>query len=767
MPLGIPWLQRVLAIGVFGVLIASVLDYPGYQALLLSGLAAYTFLGIRYRGSWLCAFPALLPVLNLASWSGRYFFEEFDLFLLATVGVSLWQGLYDSRRRLRLSLAGGTLILAFLASVSWAVLNGLLPLETLDNNSFSSYYSHYNALRVGRGFFWSLLLVPPLFGAWAEDAEKARNYLATGILIGLLGTGIAVLWERGFLVDLLYGKSRYAIFKSLLDFSTTYRITAMFSEMHTGGEAIDGYLALAWPFAVYGLFNGRSRWLIVASAIGLALGLYSAMVTFSRGTYLSLAVVASVFAMGAAVRFTRRHSPWLAGLGLLGIGGMVGLAIISFREGGILALGALVFGFALATVLAFLGARLGAGILISGNALAVILPLAVIVKAELSSKWAVHSGFGEAFGIALALVAGAFGLAALLGRLARRTLDFRSLGTLVAMLATGLVVLVPPILGSRMEARFADVAKDYGTRTAHWLTALEIMDEDWGTKLFGMGMGTFPRTYLLNRGKDEGGTFSFKSESGNTYLHLSGSQDLRLGQRVGLPANRAYLVSMDYRTTAEAAMIYLRVCRRNIIQLMEWNPECRTFSKNIQSTKDQWEHADWQLDIGDLGATYSRLGRRPLTLEIMNRREYALMMKPIALVDFDNISIQDGDGKEWVENGDFSSGIDHWFPYCDFNHLPWHIKNIWVNLYFEQGIFGVVAFVSLIVYGFAKAFRAARQGDGFALAVLASLLGFLSVGLIGTLIDVPRIMVLFYLLLFTYFYRPRRERHGNLRYSRR
>lgn len=765
--LGIPWLQRVLAVGVFGILLAGILDYPTGRFFLAGGLAVYVFLGLRYRGAWLCAFPALLPVLNLAPWSGRVFFEEFDLFLLATVGIALWQGLYDYRRRLHLSLVGGTLILGFSVSVVWAMLNGLLPLETLDANSFSSYYSHYNALRLARAFLWALLLVPPLFGAWAEDEEKARHYLTAGILLGLLGTGMAVVWERGFFIDLLYGQNRYALFQSLLDFSTTYRITALFSEMHTGGEAIDGYLALAWPFAVYGLFKGRDRGWIVASGVALVLGLYSAMVTFSRGTYLALAVGASVFALGAAVRLARRESPWRMGLGILGIAGVGALAMIAFRQGGILALGAVVFGFALTAVLGFLGSALGLGRLGAGGALALALPIAVMVKAQLSSKWVVHAGFGEAFGTALALGLGVFALGTLLGRLARRSLDLRGFGTLVALVGTGLAVLVPPVLGSRMETRFADVTKDYGTRTAHWLKALDMMDGDGGTKLLGMGLGSFPRTYLLNRDQDEGGTFSLQGETGNTYLQMSGSQDLRLGQRVDLPAGGSYLFSMDYRTRAEAARLYVRVCRRNIIQLMEWNPECRTFSKTVPSTQGKWEHIDWRVDIGDLGTGYSRLGRRPLTLEIMNRREYELMFKPIALVDFDNIGIQDEFGNERVDNGDFSKGMDHWFPYCDFNHLPWHIKNIWVDLYFEQGFLGLVTFIGLLGYGLAKTVHAIRRDDGFALAVLASLSGFLSVGLIGTLLDVPRIMVLFYLLLFTFFPKPRRERRGEFRYSPR
>ena len=751
LPLGTPWFQRTLAVCVCVALLVALLNYPTSRILLGMGLAAYIAVGLRFPGAWLCLFPALLPVLNLASWSGRYFLEEFDLFLLATVSVALWQGLYDARRRAQLSAAGGLVVLAFASSMAIAVVTGAAPWDSLDANSFSSYYSPYNAFRVARGFFWAALLAPPLFGALEEDRERARRYLAAGIVAGLLAIGATVLWERGVFADLLHARSRYDALHSLLDFSSNYRITAMFSEMHTGGEAIDGYLALSWPFAVYGLFSARNRGWFLLSGVALGLGLYSAMVTFSRGTYIALAVGTLVFVTGAALRVAQYESPWRMGLGVVYLVGVAVLALAAYHHGGFLAMLGVTFGFAVAAGLGYLERALQPGFALAGYGIALTVPVALIVKAQLSSKWVAPTSMGDAIVMALGLGLGAFALGLLLGRLARRFLGVRGAVTLVALMATGLTVLVPPIQGSLMESRFADAAKDVGVRTAHWQQALEIMDDTLSTKLFGMGLGTFPRTYLLNREHDAGGTYQLKGDAGDIYLAMSGSQDLRFGQRIDLPAGERFVFTLDYRTDADIAMLYIRVCRRNIIMLMEYNPECRTFQQKVESTHGQWQRATWNFDIGDVGSGWANFGRRPLTLEIMNRREYALMEKPVALVDFDNLALKDSAGNNLLKNGDFSAGLDYWFPYCDFNHLPWHIKNVWVDVYFEQGLVGLATFVALILYGLVKAYRPMRQGDGFALATLAALLAFLSVGLIGTLIDVPRMMVLFYLLLFNFY----------------
>ena len=57
---------------------------------------------------------------------------------------------------------------------------------------------------------------------------------------------LTVVWER------------YA-FTGLLNFSSDYRATGMFWEMHVGGAALDGYLALGVPFVVWAFMRTSGR----------------------------------------------------------------------------------------------------------------------------------------------------------------------------------------------------------------------------------------------------------------------------------------------------------------------------------------------------------------------------------------------------------------------------------------------------------------------------------------------------------------------------
>ncbi|MCK7583200.1 MAG: hypothetical protein MZV65_51725 [Chromatiales bacterium] len=127
-----------------------------------------------------------------------------------------------------------------------------------------------------------------------------------------------------------------------------------------------------------------------------------------------------------------------------------------------------------------------------------------------------------------------------------------------------------------------------------------------------------------------------------------------------------------------------------------------------------------------------------LTLEIANRSAGRR-------IDIDAISILDAAGQEHVDNGDFARGFDRWFLYSDFDHLPWHIKNLWVHVYFELGFVGLVLFGLIALAALMKTARSVADMDAFALALLAALAGFYAVGVFGTIIDSPRVGALFWL----------------------
>jgi O-antigen ligase len=71
-----------------------------------------------------------------------------------------------------------------------------------------------------------------------------------------------------------------------------------------------------------------------------------------------------------------------------------------------------------------------------------------------------------------------------------------------------------------------------------------------------------------------------------------------------------------------------------------------------------------------------------------------------------------------------------------------------VQIFFEQGLAGLLAFGILVVIALARLTASAWRGDLFATTLLAALGGFLLVGLFDSLFDAPRLTALFFLLLF-------------------
>jgi O-antigen ligase len=116
------------------------------------------------------------------------------------------------------------------------------------------------------------------------------------------------------------------------------------------------------------------------------------------------------------------------------------------------------------------------------------------------------------------------------------------------------------------------------------------------------------------------------------------------------------------------------------------------------------------------------------------------------VVDVDNVVLRDQAGNNLVRNSEFSSGMHHWFFSVD-NYLPWHLENLYLNVFFEQGWFGIICFVALIAYAIACWLPRALRNDALSLVLCASLAAFLAVGMLNSWADEPRLSFLFYLLL--------------------
>jgi hypothetical protein len=113
-------------------------------------------------------------------------------------------------------------------------------------------------------------------------------------------------------------------------------------------------------------------------------------------------------------------------------------------------------------------------------------------------------------------------------------------------------------------------------------------------------------------------------------------------------------------------------------------------------------------------------------------------------IDVRDISLTDDAGRPVLANGDFADGLDRWV-FTDDSHVSWRMLNQYLMLFFETGIFGVVAFVALAGLAFAGGVRALRGGAASGAAVAGAIAGFMVSGLFDNLLEAQRLATLFFL----------------------
>jgi hypothetical protein len=279
---------RTLAIGLVALCLWTAWTYPTAAVPLTVGLAAYAAVLLLQPAAWMFVLPAALPVLELSYWSGRLFFTEFDLLVLVTLASGLWHG-----GRWLAQIDRGTRRVAMVLLLSHAVitLHGLLPLYAPAPGAWDDYFASTNALREFRGLLWALLLWPML-GAARARGDDIQRWFAAGMVAGLVAAVASIVWERG-------------LFTGLFDFSDPYRISGWFISMHTGGAAIDAFLAMTVPFALAPLFLWRNPLLRTTTLVLAAGGLYAFYVTYSRANYPALIAMLLVLVLGLSLAATR------------------------------------------------------------------------------------------------------------------------------------------------------------------------------------------------------------------------------------------------------------------------------------------------------------------------------------------------------------------------------------------------------------------------------------------------------------------------------
>jgi uncharacterized membrane protein YhaH (DUF805 family) len=117
------------------------------------------------------------------------------------------------------------------------------------------------------------------------------------------------------------------------------------------------------------------------------------------------------------------------------------------------------------------------------------------------------------------------------------------------------------------------------------------------------------------------------------------------------------------------------------------------------------------------------------------------------VAELDNMSLVGPDRVEMLSHRDFTRGLAGWFPAAQGYYVPWHIDNLYLELLIERGVLALLAFVLCMGCTLRRLFDASGSGSPIAPFLMASLCGCWCVGLVSSVMDVPRVAFLMFLLM--------------------
>lgn len=613
-------LPRLGSILLFFFIVTQLINFPVFTIPLIGILILYA-IGLSYWSKlWLIILPALLPVLDLTPWSGRILVTEFDLVILTSIAGSLLFNRLDFSfiKQLR---AVKWLILFLILSYGISTFIGY-SVKLLPPSPFYIYLAEYNSIRVAKGFFAALCFLPILAYEKNQGTPIAK-LLSIGIISGLSLAILSIIWER-------------IVFPGFFDFSYTYRISGLFSGLLLGGEMLDGYLLLAFPFFIVLLYSFNNPWLRFLGMLIFIGGLYGILVTFTRTNYLAVSVAIAILLLGSIKtqpKTTKRKTP------------------------------------------------------------------------------------------------------------------------LYVIFATLVFLLIVDIFrGGYISQRFSTTRDSFDERLKHWENAINISQEGIIPFIFGNGKGSYPNHYFsyeisgLNMARfwlmDE----NLEGKHIN-FLRFSPSDKqgtLNVSQR--FPANQtgSYQVKITLRTPSTPPQkLLVEFCNKNILRFQS---ECQWIGFSTQKdTSNQWQTITNNLPSD----SFTKPLLSPVTPVDINLLNRGLTES----LDISQVEIISPDGKQLLQNTAFNNGFDHWF-FSSGNHLAWHVKNLWISAFFEGGLIELSLISFLLIYLTRHLFKQTRQGNHYALAMLAAIIAIMIVGLFGSIFDDPRVSWLFYLMVWLAILKP-------------
>lgn len=305
--------------------------------------------------------------------------------------------------------------------------------------------------------------------------------------------------------------------------------------------------------------------------------------------------------------------------------------------------------------------------------------------------------------------------------------------------------------GSFMSERLASAGQDLSSRMEHWKSGVGLLQRpaDW---LLGKGLGRLPANYAAQVPFEEfpgDARHQQETQDGQTvqqFVTLYGPKTqeelggvFELTQRVALSESDHHRVRLTVRVRQTTRM-ELFLCERHLL----YDRACQAAFLLIQPAEGVDPFA-WQ----------------PITVALQGpllgyERWFAPRLKMFSIsvvdagsqADVDNVVLTGSRPQNLLTNGDFSADLARWFPAAQSYFVPWHLDNLLLELLVERGGLGLLACLLLVGYALWQLVLGRARLNTLAPYVAASLVAILLVGLVSSVMDVPRVAFLFFLLIF-------------------
>ncbi len=353
-------------------------------------------------------------------------------------------------------------------------------------------------------------------------------------------------------------------------------------------------------------------------------------------------------------------------------------------------------------------------------------------------------------------------LAALLLRYRMKGGQDRQILSLTGFFVLFLVALeIVLVLGtdSFMNKRLTTSERDLGGRLQHWEQGIGLLKtpDEW---LFGIGLGKLPaRLTTGDSGLALPGAFQWHEDNGQRSMVITGpdvkNNEHELGglyalsQRVDLIPKQRYRFAMDVRSGHDVEML-VQVCALHLL----YPASCQ--GRKIRLNSGGWQRWESKLS-GSSFMTNSWLGAGHGVL-------WVSVVSPGAEVEVANLHLAAG-GDNLLRNAQFMEEGAGWFPAARSYFLPWHIDNLYLEILIETGLIGLFFFLAVILHIGWRLFRAYMEGNALAPYFMSCIAGYMALGLVVSMLDMPRVATLFGLVLICAWQCLEKQGVGRIRYT--